>query len=65
MPPGVRAIDARGMFLIPGLWDMHIHPDDPEVLHLNPTKAEKELWLPAFVANGVTGARDMGAISIS
>src|SRR5579863_8134166 len=40
------AVDAHGSFLIPGLWDMHIHVHD---LH----------ELPLYVANGVTGVRIM------
>jgi imidazolonepropionase-like amidohydrolase len=42
-------IDGRGKYLIPGLWDMHVHtvvPAGDEVLTL-------------YVANGVTGIRDM------
>jgi imidazolonepropionase-like amidohydrolase len=25
VPDGVRSIDASGRYLIPGLWDMHVH----------------------------------------
>src|SRR3979409_309668 len=25
IPAGARVIDARGKYLIPGLWDMHVH----------------------------------------
>ena len=25
VPPGARVMDATGKFLIPGLWDMHVH----------------------------------------
>jgi len=42
-----RVIDAKGKFLIPGLWDMHVHTSYRNFLTL-------------FVANGVTGIRDMG-----
>src|SRR5262245_18211879 len=52
-----RAIDARGKFLIPGLWDMHVHLAFPWSLPV-------ELWEPGlwlFIANGVTGVRDMGS----
>ena len=45
-------IDARGKYLIPGLWDMHVH------LEL----ATKQS-LPYFIAYGVTGVRDMGSNS--
>jgi imidazolonepropionase-like amidohydrolase len=46
---GTRIVDGRGKFLIPGLWDMHAHAvrDTPNTL-------------PLFVANGITGVRDMG-----
>jgi hypothetical protein len=45
-----RVVDGRGKFLIPGLWDMHAHME-----------AAGEPWLPLYVANGVTGIRDMGS----
>src|SRR5215475_9481026 len=48
-PNGARVIDGRGKFLIPGLWDMHVHTSVP---------AGRAL-LRLYVANGVTGARDM------
>ena len=48
--PGARRIDGRGKFLIPGLWDMHTHH-----------QMTGEASLPLYVANGVTGTRDMGA----
>ena len=47
---GVRVVEGRGKFLIPGLWDMHVH------LSWSTASA-----LPALVANGVTGVRDMGS----
>lgn len=50
-PPGAVVVDGRGKFLIPGLWDMHVHiagAQDPE--HM----------FGLFIANGVTGVRDMG-----
>lgn len=53
-------IEAEGKFLIPGLWDMHSHPDDPEVWRMNPKQEEKDRLMPLFVVNGVTGIRDMG-----
>ena len=48
VPKSARVVQARGKFLIPGVWDMHVH--------LTPSA------LPAFVAYGVTGVRDMGNI---
>jgi hypothetical protein len=48
--PEAEYIDGRGKFLIPGLWDMHVHAWDAKV------------FLPLFLANGVTGVRDMGGV---
>jgi imidazolonepropionase-like amidohydrolase len=55
-----RSVDARGRYLIPGLWDMHAHLDDVEMLPLNAPDSAKALQLPLFVLEGVTGVRDMG-----
>ena len=55
VPKGARPIDATGKYLIPGLWDMHVHTVFGDWL----PKDEKVI-LPLFVANGVTGIRDMG-----
>ncbi len=60
VPRFARTIDATGSFLIPGLWDMHAHPDDPELWPVNPPRQEKEKLLTLLIANGVTGIRDMG-----
>ena len=48
-PAEANIIDGRGKFLIPGLWDMHVH--------LAKAGAPS---LALFVANGVTSVRDMG-----
>lgn len=45
-PKDAHVVDATGTFLIPGLWDMHVHWYD-------------ERYLPLFTANGVTGVRQM------
>jgi hypothetical protein len=45
-PPQGHVVDAHGGFLIPGLWDMHVHIQDLEDL-------------PLYIANGVTGVRLM------
>jgi imidazolonepropionase-like amidohydrolase len=52
--PG-KHIDASGKFLIPGLWDMHVH-----VVFGDWFPRGKEVTLPLFIANGITGVRDMG-----
>src|SRR5262245_56282592 len=58
-PHSGTVMDGTGMYVIPGLWDMHIHAfssDDTSRLHTT-----SELMLPLFIANGVTGVRDMGS----
>jgi imidazolonepropionase-like amidohydrolase len=49
VPAGATIIDGRGKFLIPGLWDMHVH-----------LAKTGEHSLGLFLANGVTSVRDMG-----
>ncbi len=49
LPAGARVADLRGGHVIPGLWDMHAHLG---------TTGRSSLAL--YVANGVTGVRDMG-----
>jgi Amidohydrolase family len=46
LPKNAKTVNANGKFLIPGLWDMHVH------------WYEKD-YLPLFIANGVTGTRQM------
>lgn len=55
----VIVIDGTGKYIIPGLWDMHAHPDDPEMWRMNPDDESRDLLLPLFVLHGVTGIRDM------
>jgi len=52
--PGVH-VDGTGKFLIPGLWDMHVH-----MVFGDWFPRGKEVTLPLLVANGITGVRDMG-----
>jgi hypothetical protein len=47
-PKGVRVVDGAGRFAIPGLWDMHVHLRGRD-------------QLPLYLAQGVTGVRDMGS----
>jgi len=55
-PDNARIIDASGKYVIPGLWDMHIHTAQPlDGLDKN----IHEFFFPLFAANGVTGVRDM------
>lgn len=54
-PAAATVVDGRGKYLIPGLWDMHVHEVFGDWLPRN----EKVVPL-LFVANGITGVRDMG-----
>lgn len=48
-----RKIDAGNRYLIPGLWDMHVHfGGGPDLI------AENQALLPLYVAHGVTTVRD-------
>ena len=49
-----RVVDASGKYLIPGLWDMHVHLFN----HVNPGPPG-EYYFPLLIANGVTSVRDM------
>jgi hypothetical protein len=52
VPAGARVVDATGRYVIPGLWDMHVHTSrEGRALHF---------W-PQFLAYGVTGVREMGS----
>lgn len=51
-PAKATTIDAEGKFLIPGLWDMHVHSH------------REDRWryhYPLFLAHGVIGVRDAGS----
>ena len=45
-------LDGRDKFLIPGLWDMHLHFEGAELVEDN------KLLLPVFLAYGITTVRD-------
>jgi imidazolonepropionase-like amidohydrolase len=54
-PEWAKVVDASGKYMIPGLWDMHVHSAFGDWFPRG-----REVILPLFVANGVTGVRDMG-----
>jgi len=47
IPKDANVVDAKGKFLLPGLWDMHAHFEQVE-------------WGPIYLAAGVTTVRDCG-----
>jgi imidazolonepropionase-like amidohydrolase len=49
IPNDARIIDATGKWVIPGLFDMHVHGS-----------ARNEVPIALYVANGITAIRDMG-----
>jgi imidazolonepropionase-like amidohydrolase len=52
IPGNAKVINCKGKYILPGLWDMHVHLG-------NATK----IALPLFIVNGITGVRDMGSKS--
>ena len=55
-PRNAPTVNAKGGYLIPGLWDMHVHLVFGDWFPL-----AQEISLPLFIANGVTSVRDMGS----
>jgi len=51
VPSNAQVVDGDGKYLIPGLWDMHVH-----LAGLEPVSGSVE----SLVSYGVTGVRDMG-----
>jgi hypothetical protein len=49
VPAKAAVVDGKGKFVIPGLWDMHVH------------LWESEPMFDLYTAHGVTGLRDMGS----
>jgi Amidohydrolase family len=50
----IQMVNANGKYMIPGLWDMHVHS-----AFVSPAWDEKVIY-PLYIANGITGVRDMG-----
>ena len=55
-PRNAPSLNGHGYFLIPGLWDMHVH-----LVFGDWFPGARDITLPLLVANGVTGVRDMGS----
>ena len=56
IPANAQRVDGRGRYLIPGLIDMHVH-----LFNLSSHRAPNDWTFALFVANGVTGVREMNA----
>jgi len=56
LPARAKQVDGRGWYVLPGLWDMHVH-----LVFGDWFPGAKKISLPLLVANGVTGVRDMGS----
>ncbi len=52
---GTERLDGEGRFLIPGLWDMHVH------LAMGEPEMDVDRQLDLHLAHGVVGVRDMGS----
>src|SRR5882724_6297619 len=50
----IQTVNANGKYMVPGLWDMHVHS-----AFVSPAWNENVIY-PLYLANGVTGVRDMG-----
>ena len=60
VPAGAKRIAGDGRYLIPGLWDMHVHfRNDPTKQDISLAK-ENAALLKLYLANGVVGVREMG-----
>jgi imidazolonepropionase-like amidohydrolase len=56
VPADARVVDGRGRWLMPALWDMHVHlANRPE------PGLEWSFLVPSLLAHGVVGVRDMGS----
>lgn len=52
IPAGAEVVDATGKYLIPGLWDIHVHAAREG--------RARHFW-PLFLSHGVTGVRETGS----
>src|SRR5262245_30324505 len=60
IPPDAELVEAAGRYLVPGLWDMHVHSVAPVAADTaKPSIAPQDWHLPLFLAYGVTGVRNM------
>jgi hypothetical protein len=53
VPSQAMVVAVTGKYVIPGLWDLHTHIQNPR---------ELEVFIPLFIAHGILGIRDMGGL---
>jgi predicted amidohydrolase YtcJ len=58
VPVDAEVVEAAGRYIIPGLWDMHVH-SVATVEAVNPAIAAQDWHFPLFLAHGITGVRNM------
>ncbi len=56
VPKSAKVVEAAGLYVLPGLWDMHTHLSAWG-------DAGRDLGFRMLLANGVTGVRDLGGFS--
>ncbi|MEX0734351.1 MAG: amidohydrolase family protein [Steroidobacteraceae bacterium] len=59
VPEDAKVVEAAGRYLIPGLWDMHVHSVSNVAVDRSQQVAARDWHFPLFLAHGVTGVRDM------
>jgi imidazolonepropionase-like amidohydrolase len=60
VPDDAEIVEAPGGYLIPGLWDMHVHSVANVAVDRSIASVAAQDWhFPLFLAHGVTGVRDM------
>jgi imidazolonepropionase-like amidohydrolase len=58
--PHAEVVEATGRYIIPGLWDMHVHSVANVALDRAIESVAAHEWhFPLFLAHGVTGVRNM------
>lgn len=55
----IQVVNASGKYLIPGLWDMHVHTAGGSA-----DPWDEKIVYPLEIANGITGVRDMGGDTV-
>jgi imidazolonepropionase-like amidohydrolase len=60
VPDNAEVVEAQGRYLIPGLWDMHVHSVANVAVDRSQKSVAAQDWhFPLFLAHGVTGVRNM------